>query len=189
MIITPKFLKIFVFSCLLLLFYNVKIVEADPYNMNLLDSTCLANDITTGPLGWYCETPDGPFIITFFGINKAGLDGKIIDVTSTNCDSFSINVTDSVNEPVPTNNPPVINNNGSSTYEASDASDSGTNTPSSTNETNLVKEGITSFSHLQIRDDKHFSATKNFTPATSSAIESSMDIQCTYIPPPRKPPE
>jgi len=48
---------------------------ANPYDLDLSKTACLAKDIATGPVGWECKTSSGSFIITFFGVN-GGAIGK-----------------------------------------------------------------------------------------------------------------
>ena len=80
------FIAAWLFFCL-----SAGYVLADPYALDLSETTCLAKDIVTGPLGWECESPSGSFIITFFGVNRASIDGTFFTVTSSDCNSFTIN--------------------------------------------------------------------------------------------------
>ncbi len=61
-----------------------------PKVVDFLSSTCLATDIITGPSGLNCQTPSGPFIITFFGINQGAIGGEDITVNVLDCNSFEI---------------------------------------------------------------------------------------------------
>jgi len=83
------FLVLLLFSIFFLGF--TQIASADPYNINLVSSSCLSTDITTGPIGWYCQTPSNFFIVTFFGVNRGAMGLNLITVEKgANCDSFII---------------------------------------------------------------------------------------------------
>jgi len=78
--------------CILLLTITVHINEsvADPYALDLSKTSCLSKDIITGPIGWDCVSESGQFIITFFGINRASIDGTFFTIDRSECGSFTI---------------------------------------------------------------------------------------------------
>jgi hypothetical protein len=85
-----SYVNLLLLLALLFFSFNVAITSADPYALDLSETTCLAKDIVTGPVGWECETPSGSYIITFFGVNRASIDGTFLTVRRLDCNSFSI---------------------------------------------------------------------------------------------------
>jgi hypothetical protein len=178
----PLFLVLLVFG------FVVKNASADPYNLDLLDSSCLANDITTGPLGWYCETSSGHFIITFFGIDQAGVNGQIVKVNIEDCNTFSINVEPPGSNIIESTNnkPPVVGSETGSTDKTNNTNETEMSheAKGTSNTNNVIKEGVTSFNNVELLNGKQFSAVKS-----SDKELSSNEIRCTYFPPPFKGPK
>lgn len=87
--IIKKFLKVSCF-CIFLLVILSRFMYADPFEINLSNSTCLAKDITTGPIGWNCKGYNRSFIITFFGVDKGAVGETDVTVNVVNCNSIEI---------------------------------------------------------------------------------------------------
>ena len=175
--------KLYTVPLFFILFYFGFIVintSADSvnYEMDLRESTCLSNDLTTGPIGWYCDTPSGPFMISFFGVNKAGVNGNIVELNNLDCNSFSIDIETSKKEITFSNKPPAIGDDASFSGQTIIENESIKN-----NEPTIIKEGVTTFSNLIAKDSKRFTVSTS-TLSKNNELLSSANIECFYLPPP-----